>query len=226
MTPCGRRQTSRRSRSQSTSSWRLSRVSGTRLPLPTPRPAPSSWTRSPSPGWRCSAGTRWSSATGAPPVLAPECSTWATPAISTPPFRWDSVDCVHIVWWIVNLHTYPFSRHFSTLPPWWTIWNMEDTMPYAAAMDTPHVQFVSWVQLSGVRVIISFDCEVHILLPWFAGTSSQSPMKPIKIYEKLKVICKHLVHGRQEDAHEFLRYMISFGSLNFLKVIRPYNCCS
>ena len=30
-------------------------------------------------------------------------------------------------------------------------------------------------------------------------------MKPIKIYEKLKMICKHLVHGRQEDAHEFLR---------------------
>ena len=38
-----------------------------------------------------------------------------------------------------------------------------------------------------------------------SGTASQSPMKPIKIYEKLKLICKHLVHGRQEDAHEFLR---------------------
>ena len=35
-------------------------------------------------------------------------------------------------------------------------------------------------------------------------------MKPIKIYEKLKLICKHLVHGRQEDAHEFLRFCLLF----------------
>ena len=35
-------------------------------------------------------------------------------------------------------------------------------------------------------------------------------MKPIKIYEKLKLICKHLVHGRQEDAHEFLRFLFIY----------------
>jgi ubiquitin carboxyl-terminal hydrolase 36/42 len=29
--------------------------------------------------------------------------------------------------------------------------------------------------------------------------------RPNRIYEKLKAICKHMVHGRQEDAHEFLR---------------------
>ena len=40
------------------------------------------------------------------------------------------------------------------------------------------------------------------------GTTSANTMKPIKIYEKLKLICKHLTHGRQEDAHEFLRYEI------------------
>ena len=33
-------------------------------------------------------------------------------------------------------------------------------------------------------------------------------IKPSKIYKKLKFICKHLVHWRQEDAHEFLRYLI------------------
>ena len=38
------------------------------------------------------------------------------------------------------------------------------------------------------------------------GTTSANVMKPIKIYEKLKLICKHLTHGRQEDAHEFLRF--------------------
>ena len=30
-------------------------------------------------------------------------------------------------------------------------------------------------------------------------------MRPNRIYDKLKVICKHFMHGRQEDAHEFLR---------------------
>ena len=54
--------------------------------------------------------------------------------------------------------------------------------------------------LRGERVLCS--TVVHLFCP---GTSGHSPMKPIKIYEKLKMICKHLVHGRQEDAHEFLR---------------------
>ena len=32
--------------------------------------------------------------------------------------------------------------------------------------------------------------------------------KPILVYNRLKLICKHMVHGRQEDAHEFMRYLI------------------
>jgi ubiquitin carboxyl-terminal hydrolase 36/42 len=36
-------------------------------------------------------------------------------------------------------------------------------------------------------------------------TLRSSCIKPHKIYDKLKAICKHMVHGRQEDAHEFLR---------------------
>lgn len=42
--------------------------------------------------------------------------------------------------------------------------------------------------------------------------SSQQPnamaIKPIYVYSKLRLVCKHLVPGQQEDAHEFLRYLM------------------
>ncbi|GLH14471.1 Ubiquitin carboxyl-terminal hydrolase 36, partial [Gryllus bimaculatus] len=37
---------------------------------------------------------------------------------------------------------------------------------------------------------------------------SGNVIKPYLIYNKLKMICKHMVHGQQEDAHEFMRYLI------------------
>lgn len=33
-------------------------------------------------------------------------------------------------------------------------------------------------------------------------------IKPVLIYNKLKTICKHMNQGQQEDAHEFMRYLI------------------
>ncbi|XP_071443535.1 ubiquitin carboxyl-terminal hydrolase 36-like [Hetaerina americana] len=39
-------------------------------------------------------------------------------------------------------------------------------------------------------------------------THSGNVMKPVLIYGRLKSICKHLSHGHQEDAHEFLRFLI------------------
>ncbi|XP_049810548.1 ubiquitin carboxyl-terminal hydrolase 36 isoform X1 [Schistocerca nitens] len=33
-------------------------------------------------------------------------------------------------------------------------------------------------------------------------------IKPLLIYSKLKTICKHMNQGQQEDAHEFMRYLI------------------
>lgn len=42
--------------------------------------------------------------------------------------------------------------------------------------------------------------------------SSQQPggqaIKPYLVYTKLRLVCKHLVFGQQEDAHEFLRYLM------------------
>ncbi|XP_046404008.1 ubiquitin carboxyl-terminal hydrolase 36-like [Ischnura elegans] len=39
-------------------------------------------------------------------------------------------------------------------------------------------------------------------------THTGNVMKPVLIYGRLKSICKHLSHGHQEDAHEFLRFLI------------------
>lgn len=48
-------------------------------------------------------------------------------------------------------------------------------------------------------------CMICILTSTLKDTLSVNVMRPNRVYEKLKNICKHLVHGRQEDAHEFLR---------------------
>ncbi|XP_031620724.1 ubiquitin carboxyl-terminal hydrolase 36 [Contarinia nasturtii] len=38
--------------------------------------------------------------------------------------------------------------------------------------------------------------------------SNGSAIKPYLVYSKLRIVCKHLVLGQQEDAHEFLRYLM------------------
>lgn len=49
-----------------------------------------------------------------------------------------------------------------------------------------------------------------------ASQSNQQPIKPWLVYSKLRLVCKHLVPGRQEDAHEFLRYLIEAMEKAFL----------
>lgn len=39
-------------------------------------------------------------------------------------------------------------------------------------------------------------------------TQNSQPIRPYLVYTKLKLVCKHLVLGQQEDAHEFLRYLM------------------
>lgn len=55
-----------------------------------------------------------------------------------------------------------------------------------------------------------------------ASQSSQSAIRPSFVYSKLKAICKHLVMGRQEDAHEFLRYLIEAMEKSYLTRCRNF----
>uniref|UniRef100_A0A1B0CTF7 Ubiquitin carboxyl-terminal hydrolase n=1 Tax=Lutzomyia longipalpis TaxID=7200 RepID=A0A1B0CTF7_LUTLO len=41
-----------------------------------------------------------------------------------------------------------------------------------------------------------------------SSQTNQSPIKPWLIHSKLRLVCKHFFPGRQEDAHEFLRYLV------------------
>ncbi|XP_022218721.2 ubiquitin carboxyl-terminal hydrolase 36 isoform X1 [Drosophila obscura] len=52
--------------------------------------------------------------------------------------------------------------------------------------------------------------------------SSQSAMRPFHIYSKLKQICKHMVVGRQEDAHEFLRFLVEAMEKAYLMRFRNF----
>jgi ubiquitin carboxyl-terminal hydrolase 36/42 len=49
------------------------------------------------------------------------------------------------------------------------------------------------------------SCLICALTETLRDTMQSSVTTPNKVYEKLKGICKHMVHGSQEDAHEFLR---------------------
>ena len=53
-----------------------------------------------------------------------------------------------------------------------------------------------------------YSCTICLMAATLRNAANANVIKPMKIYEKLKVICKHLTHGRQEDAHEFLRYLV------------------
>lgn len=41
-----------------------------------------------------------------------------------------------------------------------------------------------------------------------ASQQNSQAIKPHLVYSKLRLVCKHLVPGQQEDAHEFLRYLM------------------
>ncbi|XP_052565426.1 ubiquitin carboxyl-terminal hydrolase 36 isoform X1 [Culex pipiens pallens] len=47
-------------------------------------------------------------------------------------------------------------------------------------------------------------------------SQNQGAIKPYLVYSKLRLVCKHLVLGRQEDAHEFLRYLVEAMEKSYL----------
>lgn len=46
--------------------------------------------------------------------------------------------------------------------------------------------------------------------------TNSTPIKPVLVYSKLRLVCKHLVPGQQEDAHEFLRYLMEAMEKSYL----------
>ncbi|XP_053672969.1 ubiquitin carboxyl-terminal hydrolase 36 [Anopheles nili] len=46
--------------------------------------------------------------------------------------------------------------------------------------------------------------------------TNQNAFRPYLVYSKLRLVCKHLVPGRQEDAHEFLRYLVEAMEKSYL----------
>uniref|UniRef100_A0A1B6KLS6 Ubiquitin carboxyl-terminal hydrolase n=1 Tax=Graphocephala atropunctata TaxID=36148 RepID=A0A1B6KLS6_9HEMI len=55
------------------------------------------------------------------------------------------------------------------------------------------------------------------------NSALSNPIRPHLIYNKLKLICKRLIHGHQEDAHEFLRYLIESMDRSYLRLMQANN---
>ncbi|GAB0094623.1 Ubiquitin carboxyl-terminal hydrolase 36 [Sergentomyia squamirostris] len=53
-----------------------------------------------------------------------------------------------------------------------------------------------------------------------SAQNNSSPIKPWLIHSKLRLVCKHFFPGRQEDAHEFLRYLVEAMEKAFLGRIK------
>lgn len=50
--------------------------------------------------------------------------------------------------------------------------------------------------------------------------NNNQAIRPHMIYSKLRLICKHMMMGRQEDAHEFLRYLVEAMEKSYLNRFR------
>ena len=60
---------------------------------------------------------------------------------------------------------------------------------------------------SGILNTFCMICDLARHIKRVYGHSGDA-IRPVYIYQRLKLIAKHFTFGRQEDAHEFLRYVI------------------
>lgn len=86
--------------------------------------------------------------------------------------------------------------------------------------------FINWLHsdsshLSNCTVVngtVNSECIICAMNKTLKASQSKSGtiIKPFLIYSRLKFICKHLVHGQQEDAHEFMRYLLESMEKSYL----------
>lgn len=60
-----------------------------------------------------------------------------------------------------------------------------------------------WLYFTGQKKNWCFICELESLI--LQAVEGKSPLSPIRILSKIQKIGKNLGHGKEEDAHEFLR---------------------
>lgn len=56
-----------------------------------------------------------------------------------------------------------------------------------------------------------------------ASQKSHQPFKPLLVYSKLRIVCRRLIPGHQEDAHEFLRYLMEAMEKAYLSRFKNLN---
>ncbi|XP_054286992.1 ubiquitin carboxyl-terminal hydrolase 36-like isoform X2 [Macrosteles quadrilineatus] len=94
--------------------------------------------------------------------------------------------------------------------------------------------FVNWLlndkahkdKCEALNGLTHTDCLICAMLKTLKSSlenSASNSIRPHLVYNKLKLICKRLMHGHQEDAHEFMRYLIESMDRSYLRIMQANN---